>query len=358
VGHGLGLGRIPFSKSYSPYTPIERRRRGKRSGTVGPLKLKGTRSNFPLDGRIAVRKDSGNGRNDSSILPDDLAPVELAFVIAADQDRIQRSLAISFGSHVAVAGIIVFLISLAPVREYEVVESIAENYTGIVWIPENGLGGGGGGGGNESLEIPQVAEVEGTDEADLDIPIEERPELIEPEPEPEPEEIEEIVTQAVSISALTAASSVETRTGVLEGLRAASTDSQGIGTDNGAGTGEGGGIGPGVGDGLGAGEGGGTGGGVFRPGNGVDPPRVLREIRPEYTSEAMRARIQGTVWLDVIVLPDGTVGDVTVSKSLDTVFGLDSQAVAAARQWLFAPGIRLGEPVAVLVTLELFFNLR
>jgi protein TonB len=72
----------------------------------------------------------------------------------------------------------------------------------------------------------------------------------------------------------------------------------------------------------------------------------------------MRARIQGTVWLDVIVLPDGTVGDVTVSKSLDTVFGLDSQAVAAARQWLFAPGIRLGEPVAVLVTLELFFNLR
>ena len=97
---------------------------------------------------------------------------------------------------------------------------------------------------------------------------------------------------------------------------------------------------------------------MFRPGNDVAPPRVLREIRPEYTSEAMRARIQGTVWLDVVVLPDGTVGDVTVSKSLDNVFGLDSQAVAAARQWLFSPGMRLGEPVAVLVTLELFFNLR
>ena len=354
MGHGLGLGRIPFSKSYSPYTPIERRRRGKRSSTVGPLKLKAARSDFSSDGRTVAKKDSGADRNDSSILPDDLAPVELAFVIAADQERIQRSLAISFGSHIAVAGIIVFLISLAPVREYEVVESIAENYIGIVWIPEDGLGGGGGGGGNESLETPQVAEVEGPDEADLDIPIEERPELIEPEPE----EIEEIVTQAVSISALTAASSVETRTGVLEGLRAASSDSQGIGTDNGAGTGEGGGIGPGVGDGLGPGEGGGTGGGVFRPGNDVAPPRVLREIRPEYTSEAMRARIQGTVWLDVVVLPDGTVGDVTVSKSLDNVFGLDSQAVAAARQWLFSPGMRLGEPVAVLVTLELFFNLR
>lgn len=352
MGHGLGLGRIPFSKSYSPYTPIERRRRGKRSSTVGPLKLKAARSDFPSDGRIAVRKVSGADRNDSSILPDDLAPLKLAFVIAADQERIQRSLAVSFGSHIAVVGIIAFLISLSPVREFEVVVSIAKNYTGIVWIPEDGLGGGGGGGGNESLEAPQVAEVEGTDEADLDIPIEETPELIEPE------EVEEIVTQAVSISALSAASSVETRTGVLEGLRAASADSQGIGTDNGAGTGEGGGIGPGGGDGLGPGEGGGTGGGVFRPGNGVAPPRVLREVRPEYTSEAMRARIQGTVWLDVVVLPDGMVGDVTVSKSLDTVFGLDSQAVAAARQWLFAPGMRLGEPVAVLVTLELFFNLR
>ncbi len=348
MGHGLGLGPIPFSKSYSPYTPIERRRRANRSGAVGPLKLKASRSGLPSG------KPSGADRKEASILPDDLAPTEWAFSIAVDQERMQRSLAISFASHISVAVLIVFLIGLSPVRQYEEVETVAENYTGIVWIPEEGLGGGGGGGGNESLDVPQVVEVEGTDESDFDIPIEERPELVEPEPE----EREEIVSQALSISALTAASSVETRTGVLDGVRSASTDSQGTGSNNGAGTGEGGGIGPGVGDGLGAGEGGGTGGGVFRPGNGVAPPRVIREIRPEYTSEAMRARIQGTVWLDVVVLPDGTVGDVTVSKSLDTVFGLDSQAVSAARQWLFAPGTRLGEPVAVLVTLELFFNLR
>ena len=350
MGHGLGLGRIPFSKSHSPYTPVERRRRGKRSSTVGPLKLKVARSDLPLG------RQSGFERNESSILPDDLSPVELTFLIGGDQQRMKNSLAVSFASHISVVVLIVFLIGLVPAREYEVVETIAENYTGIVWIPEEGLGGGGGGGGNESLDVPQVVQVEGADETDLDIQIEERPELVEPEPEPE--ERDEIVSQALSISALTAASSVETRTGVLDGVRSASINSQGSGSDNGAGTGEGGGIGPGVGDGLGAGEGGGTGGGVFRPGNGVAPPRVIREIRPEYTSEAMRARIQGTVWLDVVVLPDGTVGDVTVSRSLDTVFGLDSQAVSAARQWLFAPGTRLGEPVAVLVTLELFFNLR
>ena len=356
--HGLGLGRIPFSKSFSPYTPVERRRRAKRSSPVGPLKLKVAHSDPPSGKQIGSKQRLGTDQKERSILPDDLAPIELAFLIAADQERIKRSFAVSFASHIAVASFVLVLISLTPDREGEVVESVAENYTGIVWIPEEGLGGGGGGGGNESLEAPQIVEVEGTDEADLDIPIEERPELIDPEPEPEPEELEEIVTQAVSISALTAASSVETRAGVLDGLRSASAESQGIGMNNGAGTGEGGGIGPGVGDGLGPGEGGGTGGGVFRPGNGVAPPRVLREVRPEYTSEAMRARIQGTVWLDVVVLPDGSVGDVKVSKSLDNVFGLDSQAVAAARQWLFAPGTRLGEPVAVLVTLELFFNLR
>ena len=87
-------------------------------------------------------------------------------------------------------------------------------------------------------------------------------------------------------------------------------------------------------------------------------PRLLREVTPQYTAEAMRERIEGTVWVDVVVLPTGEVGDVTVTKSLDQVYGLDQQAVAAARQWLFAPGRRNGEPVSTVVSLELFFNLR
>ena len=72
----------------------------------------------------------------------------------------------------------------------------------------------------------------------------------------------------------------------------------------------------------------------------------------------MRAKIQGTVVLEVVVLPDGTIGDVTVTKSLDPVFGLDAQAIAAARQWRFTPGTRFGEPVAVALAIELLFNLR
>jgi TonB family protein len=128
------------------------------------------------------------------------------------------------------------------------------------------------------------------------------------------------------------------------------TPSTGSGPGTGAGSGRGAGIGPG--------SGGGTGGGVFRPGSGIVNPVVLREVKPQYTADAMRAKVQGTVWLECVVLPDGTVGNVEVTKSLDPTFGLDQEAIKAARQWRFRPGTRMGEPVAVLVTIELTFTLR
>ena len=76
------------------------------------------------------------------------------------------------------------------------------------------------------------------------------------------------------------------------------------------------------------------------------------------TAAAMRAKIQGIVVVECIVLPDGTVDDVKVIKSLDKTFGLDDQAINAAKQWRFRPGRRLGEPVPVYVTIELTFTLR
>jgi protein TonB len=97
---------------------------------------------------------------------------------------------------------------------------------------------------------------------------------------------------------------------------------------------------------------------VYRPGNGVTTPRVLREVRPNYTSDAMRAKVQGVVVLECIVRPDGTVGDVHVTRSLDSTFGLDQEAIKAAKAWRFAPGMRMGEPVPVLISIELTFTLR
>ena len=65
----------------------------------------------------------------------------------------------------------------------------------------------------------------------------------------------------------------------------------------GAGTGPGTGAGSGQGSGMGPGFGGGFGGGAYRPGSGITLPSVLREVKPAYTADAMRAKVQGSVWL-------------------------------------------------------------
>jgi protein TonB len=91
---------------------------------------------------------------------------------------------------------------------------------------------------------------------------------------------------------------------------------------------------------------------------GVTVPTVINEVQPSYTSQALAARIQGVVLLSAIVLADGTMGDVTVLRSLDTTYGLDTQAVAAAKQWSFKPGTKDGMAVAVRVTIEMTFSIR
>lgn len=87
------------------------------------------------------------------------------------------------------------------------------------------------------------------------------------------------------------------------------------------------------------------------------PPRVVRDVKPHYTSEAMRAGVQGAVVMDVVVAPTGTVSDVRVTRSLDPG-GLDDEAIKAMRAWTFAPGTVEGQPVAVMVTVEMTFSLR
>ncbi len=97
---------------------------------------------------------------------------------------------------------------------------------------------------------------------------------------------------------------------------------------------------------------------VYTPSADVTTPVLLTEKHPDYTEEAMAAKIQGSVLLDCVVLPDGTVDDVQVVRSLDAFYGLDTQAVEALKQWTFEPGIRDGVPVPVRVHVEMSFTLR
>jgi TonB family protein len=88
---------------------------------------------------------------------------------------------------------------------------------------------------------------------------------------------------------------------------------------------------------------------------GIVPPTPIKRVNPRYTSEALRAKIQGDVDIEVVVQKDGTVGEVRVTKSLDPA--LDEQAIAAARQWVFNPATKNGEPVEYTCTLSLVFRI-
>lgn len=133
--------------------------------------------------------------------------------------------------------------------------------------------------------------------------------------------------------------------------------STGPGTGGGVGTGSGTGIGSGRGPGVGPGSGGGIGGGVYRPGGGVGAPRVIYEVRPTYTEDALRRHVQGTVTLQAIVRRDGCATDITVLRSLDAG-GLDERAIAAVSQWRFDPGRLAGAPVDVVAIVLVDFWIR
>jgi protein TonB len=182
-----------------------------------------------------------------------------------------------------------------------------------------------------------------------------RPAKVEPAPavKNEPDGVARLNIPAQNLSA-----APESIRGTIEDLSAPLSTSQGPGSRGGSGTGDGVGDGPGDGSGRGPGRDRGIGDGAFQPGNGVTRPVLMREVKPAYTSDAMRARLQGSVFLQCVVGPDGSVGDVKILRSLDSTFGLDLEAIKAARQWRFRPGTRLGEPVPVLVTIQLEFSLR
>jgi protein TonB len=272
---------------------------------------------------------------------------ELAFSFEHRQSEVGVGAAV--GAHVLFAIIAILIYTYAPAPGVGGPVAMDRLSDKIVWLSEPGPGGGGGGGGNQMPEPPKKAEVPGKHE--ISVPVVKK--NINPQPK-----LEEPKDPAFNIPAKSLGDAQQMTPGMLESAMAASMISQGTGTNGGAGAGAGTGIGPGKGAGLGPGEGGGAGGGVYRPGNGVEIPRLIREVKPQYTAEAMRAKVQGVVWVDAVVLPDGSVGEVNVTKSLDSTFGLDQEALKAAKQWKFMPGRRFGQPVSVLVSIELTFTLR
>jgi protein TonB len=265
--------------------------------------------------------------------------------VPSNSKRIGNAFSVSLVSHLILAALVLFVFTLPVVPAPDGQSNLS--LKDIVWVASPGPGGGGGGGGNKTPEPPRKAEL--PDKQKITVPVAKTPKLEAPEP---PKQEQQIVVPAQAV-----ASGVEQLPGAITQM-ITPTISQGSGTNGGAGTGRGVGSGPGDGSGLGPGYGGGFGGGAYRPGNGVTQPKLLREVKPNYTAEAMRAKIQGVVWLEAVVLENGSVGQVRVIRSLDPTFGLDLEAERTVKKWVFAPGTRLGQPVPVLIEIEMSFTLR
>jgi len=132
--------------------------------------------------------------------------------------------------------------------------------------------------------------------------------------------------------------------------------SNGNGTGGGIGSGAGGGIGSGSGPGHGPGQGGGFGGGTYSLGDvGVTSPVAKFTPEPDFSEAARKAKYQGTVTLAAVIGLDGRPRNLRVIHALG--MGLDEKALERVRTWLFEPGKRNGQPVAVAMTLEVDFRL-
>jgi TonB family protein len=268
-------------------------------------------------------------------------------------------IAVSSTAHAAIAAL-VFLATLnvSPRASALKAEEKPSEPMRLVFLATPGPGGGGGGGGLLQKAPPPKPLRQG--HRSISSPVTPRPEpkAIVPaprQPEPKPQPLEAERLPAVVAPVISAPADARTRAGAISETRV-DNESRGPGSGGGAGTGRGTGIGEGDGRGIGPGSGGGTGGGPYRPGSGIEPPRLLQEVKASYTEDARRQGINGDVELEIVVRRDGTVGDVRILRGLGG--GLNDRAVQAVRQWRFAPARRLGSPVDVIVEVAVEFKLR
>jgi TonB family protein len=269
--------------------------------------------------------------------------------------------AVSSTFHAGIAAAIVFISTVgfpqASTRQEVTLEKVE---TRLVFLAQPGPGGGGGGGGLRQKLPPPRALRKGTQHLDSPIPVRKAPKPIEPvakpePPTPPPPEKPEPLPPVVAPVA-TVASNDKDRAGVIDKPAPKESESRGPGAGGGVGTGTGTGLGSGDGSGIGDGSGGGMGGGPYRPGSGITPPQVLREVKADYTEDARRRGVEGEVVLEIVVRRDGSVGDVKLLNGLPS--GLNDRAIAAVRQWRWAPARRLGQAVDVVVEVAVEFKLR
>jgi TonB family protein len=233
--------------------------------------------------------------------------------------------------------------------------------------PKQEKPGGGGGGGREEQKPASFGK---TPQASLTVP-----QVVAPDPHP-PTVKNPVLPVAATVVADPMLVPPDARVLNYGDPKSKSLEtSSGPGTGNGIGTGKGGGIGPGEGGGIGPGRGGNIGGGDYHEGGGgpgggggggdynkifsgkevSSKARVLSKPEPQYTEEARKNQVTGTVVLRAVFTSGGQVTNIRAVSGLP--FGLTERAIAAARQIKFTPATKDGHPVSMYIQLEYNFNL-
>ena len=96
---------------------------------------------------------------------------------------------------------------------------------------------------------------------------------------------------------------------------------------------------------------------VYKVGEGIAPPQLLRSVEAQYTELARTNRREGTVLVSLVVDKNGDPQNIELVRSLG--MGLDDNAIEAVKQYKFSPATeqRTGKPVAVQLTVEVNFTL-
>jgi len=219
----------------------------------------------------------------------------------------------------------------------------------LVWLSA-GKSGGGGGGGEHTVETAPRATALGRDASTV------RAAKTSPSLQASATPVDVVSTLIAPV--MPSVSGTIELPGRIDAPPAAPSRTRGPGNGDGVGGGNGDGDGPGKGRGIGPGETAGIGDGPYQPGGDVSMPVEIRKGAPQYTADAMRARAQGSILVECVVQTNGMCSNIRVVGGLTPAFGLDEEAIKAAAQWRFRPGMRRGQPVPVLVRLEIEFAVR
>ena len=84
------------------------------------------------------------------------------------------------------------------------------------------------------------------------------------------------------------------------------------------------------------------------------PPRLLRQTKPNYPRRAYVRKIVGVVYLRILIDAEGRVSDVGVVSGVPE---LNAAAVECVRQWEFAPARRNGVAVSTMADAPITFQL-